>query len=318
MKPGKRQWLADNSVPLILAGIAFGGSFTHWVRLAADHGQSGLLSVSVAVSVDLGIYMATRERQRDARTGRSRRGLLSWPTLVLVGGIVLTLAGNVASAQLSGWGVATALIPGVFLLIAISFMERRAAEEGRRLLAAEAEAARQAAAERQRQASLAAEAERQRQAALDAAAKQQRQAERRSELAARQAAIVNPGVTPASTAVTPGPGSGVLPGPTAGGAGKPVLGAAEPASVTATEVMWAYWAAERAEGRTPSGADLARAAGLDPASSSLGRQRRTQWLREERSGGVAEGPVSGPAGPGGERGSARGELAGAELAGARS
>jgi len=51
-----RQKAADNGVPLALTGIAFGGSFTHWVHLAAVHGQRGLLAPATAVCVDLGVY----------------------------------------------------------------------------------------------------------------------------------------------------------------------------------------------------------------------------------------------------------------------
>jgi len=241
-----REVAADNAVPLILTGIAFGGSFTHWVHLASTHGQRGLLAPAVAVCVDLGAYMAARERQRDLRLGRKRRGWVSWPTLVLAATIGLTLAGNLASAGRGPWGIITALIPGVFLLIAISLMERRAAEEGRRRTAE--------AAKRQRQ------SERQR----EEEEHQQRQAERQAERARKLGAIVNP----ASGNVNPGPGLRVLPDPGENGS-----------TVSAKTIMRAYWDREVAAGRDPSGADLNRAAGVSP-SSSLGRQYRAQWIAE--------------------------------------
>jgi hypothetical protein len=36
--------------------------------------------------------------------GRRHWGIVSWPVLVLCGGVVLTLAGNLALAQHSLWG----------------------------------------------------------------------------------------------------------------------------------------------------------------------------------------------------------------------
>ena len=243
IRHGWRETVADNAVPLILVAIAFGGSFTHWVHLAAGHGQRGLLAPAVAVCVDLGAYMAARERQRDLRLGRKRRGWVSWPTLVLAATIGLTLSGNLASAGRGPWGIITALIPGVFLLLAISLMERRAAEDGRRRAAADADAERQS--ERQRE---------------DEEARQ-RQAKRQAELAGRRAAIVSP----ASGNVNPGRGLRVLPDPPG-----------DSSTATATKIMRAFWDREMAAGREPTGADLCRAAGV-PTTSSLGRQYAAQW-----------------------------------------
>jgi len=209
--------------------------------------------------------MAARERQHDLRTGRGRRGWASWPTLVMSGGITLTLAGQVASAQWSPWGIITALIPGAFLLAAISLMERRAAERGRRQLAADGARDRQAAAERDRQSRLDADAER------HAAA-----ARRQAELAARAAAIVTP---PSATVTGNGTRLALLPPPAgdhdATGAPAGLAGG----TLSATEVMRAFWTAQVTAGRVPSGADLVRAAGLSPASS-LGRQLAARWRQE--------------------------------------
>lgn len=269
---------ADNAAPLILAGIAFGGSFDHWVHLAAGHGQHGVLEPAIAVCVDLGVYMATRERQRDARIGRARRGWASWPTLVLFGGILLTLAGNVASAQRDAWGVIVALIPGAFLLVAISLMERRAAEDGRRAVAAEGERRRQAEAERQRQAGLDAERERQETARREAEAAARRQADRQAERAARLTAIVSgraPVVSGASVITDAAASRLALPAGTSAAAD----GGPGDAGVSATAVMRAYWDRETGAGRVPTGADLIRAAGLAP-TSSLGRQNAAKWRAE--------------------------------------
>ncbi|GGU93964.1 hypothetical protein GCM10010182_07290 [Actinomadura cremea] len=73
--------------------------------------------------------MAAGERQRDKRTGRAG-GRLSWPTLVLVGGILLSLAANLAQAHPSVWGWITAgTLAGAFL-VAVSMLVRRRASAG--------------------------------------------------------------------------------------------------------------------------------------------------------------------------------------------
>ncbi|QSI48061.1 DUF2637 domain-containing protein [Thermobispora bispora] len=121
-----RSMLADSGPVLVLAVIAAVGSFDHISTLAARHGQTGWRSWSVAVCIDLMCVMAAREIQRDRRTGRPRRGLISWPSLVLAGGIVLTLAANLATARPSPWGWIVAATPAGAFLIAVSMLERRA------------------------------------------------------------------------------------------------------------------------------------------------------------------------------------------------
>jgi hypothetical protein len=78
-----------------------------------------------AVCIDLTCVMAARERQRDRRT-RQHQGRLSWPTLVLIGGILLSLAANLAQAQRSVWGWIVAGTPAAAFLVAVSMLERRA------------------------------------------------------------------------------------------------------------------------------------------------------------------------------------------------
>ncbi|GAA1290345.1 SpdA protein [Planotetraspora silvatica] len=119
-------WLLDTGPVLILAAIAGAGSFTHIRDTATDHGQTGWMSWAVAVCVDLTCVMAARERQRDKKTGRKRTGLTSWPTLVLVAGIVLSLAANLQQAEPTIWGRLTAAVPASAFLIAVSMLERRA------------------------------------------------------------------------------------------------------------------------------------------------------------------------------------------------
>ncbi|MEV0382803.1 DUF2637 domain-containing protein [Nonomuraea sp. NPDC050643] len=120
-------WLLDTGPVLVLAAIAGAGSFTHIRDTASQHGQTGWMSWAVAVCIDLTCVMAARERQRDNKTGKGRRGPLSWPVLVLSGGIVLSLAANLAQAAPTVWGWITAATPAAAFLIAVSMLERRAA-----------------------------------------------------------------------------------------------------------------------------------------------------------------------------------------------
>jgi hypothetical protein len=117
--------VADSGPVLILAAIAAAGSFTHIKQTAAEHGQHGWMAWAVAVCIDLTCVMAARERQRDKRTGRNPRAL-SWPTVVLCGGILLSLAANLAQAQPTAWGWLAAATPAGAFLIAVSMLERRA------------------------------------------------------------------------------------------------------------------------------------------------------------------------------------------------
>ncbi|MEU5867235.1 DUF2637 domain-containing protein [Nonomuraea sp. NPDC047529] len=119
-------WLLDTGPVLVLAAIAGAGSFTHIRDTATEHGQTGWMSWAVAVCIDLTCVMAARERQRDKRTGNRRRARLSWPVLVLTGGIVLSLAANLAQADPTAWGWITAATPAAAFLIAVSMLERRA------------------------------------------------------------------------------------------------------------------------------------------------------------------------------------------------
>lgn len=121
-----RSMVVDSAPVTVLAVIAAVGSFDHISSLARKYGQDGWRAWAVAVCIDLLCVMAAREIQRDKRTGRPRRGPLSWPALVLSGGIVLTLAANLAEAPQSAWGWILAATPAGAFLIAMSMLERRA------------------------------------------------------------------------------------------------------------------------------------------------------------------------------------------------
>ena len=118
--------LANNGPVVILAVIAAVGSFDHISSLAVKYGQKDWRAWAVAVCIDLMCVMAASELQRDKRTRRRHRGVMSWPALVLMGGIVLTLAANLAQAPASAWGWILAATPAGAFLIAVSMLERRA------------------------------------------------------------------------------------------------------------------------------------------------------------------------------------------------
>ncbi|MEV6151064.1 DUF2637 domain-containing protein [Nonomuraea sp. NPDC052129] len=118
--------LLDTGPILVLALIAGAGSFTHIRDTATEHGQHGWMSWAIAVCIDLTCVMAARERQRDKKTGRVRHGPVSWPVLVLTGGIVLSLAANLQQADPTAWGRITAATPAAAFIVAISMLERRA------------------------------------------------------------------------------------------------------------------------------------------------------------------------------------------------
>ncbi|MHB1597020.1 MAG: DUF2637 domain-containing protein [Streptosporangiaceae bacterium] len=116
--------IADTAPVLVLTAIAGAGPFSHIRDTAAQHGQGGPMAWAVAVCIDLTCVMAARVRQRDRRLGNTRR--LSWPTLVLAGGVLLSLAANLAQAQPTTWGRIAAATPSGAFLVAVSMLERRA------------------------------------------------------------------------------------------------------------------------------------------------------------------------------------------------
>jgi hypothetical protein len=116
--------VADALPVTVLAVIAGAGSFTHIRDTAAQHGQHGPMAWAIAVCIDLTCVMAARERQRDKRTGRAAHRL-SWPVLVLTGGVMLSLAANLDQAQPTTWGRITAATPAAAFLVAVSMLERR-------------------------------------------------------------------------------------------------------------------------------------------------------------------------------------------------
>lgn len=171
----------ENVPVLLMTGIAFGGSYGHIAELCGRYGPHGWVQYATAGCVDLLCVIGAEERQRDKRIGRARNGKkVTWPTVILFIGILVTLAANAATADRSFLGYCVAAWPAAALLLAVSILERRAsyeiplqiertemqealeAEQKARIrAAAEADAARQEAADAaEREATLAAEVER--------------------------------------------------------------------------------------------------------------------------------------------------------------
>jgi hypothetical protein len=137
---GRRLLAVADALPVtVLALIAGAGSFTHIRDTAAQHGQSGPMSWAVAVCIDLTCVMAARERQRDKQLGVTARRP-SWPAVVLAGGVLLSLAANLAQAQPTAWGRIVAAVPPGAFLVAVSMIERRAARSPRPAAARDGEA----------------------------------------------------------------------------------------------------------------------------------------------------------------------------------
>ncbi|HEY0933100.1 MAG TPA: DUF2637 domain-containing protein, partial [Trebonia sp.] len=131
MSGGRRLLAVADALPVtVLTVIAGSGSFTHIRDTAAEHGQAGPMSWVVAVCVDLACVMAAHERQRDKQASITT-GRLSWPAVVLAGGVLLSLAANLAQAQPTSWGRIVAAVPPAAFLVAVSMIERRAARRPR-------------------------------------------------------------------------------------------------------------------------------------------------------------------------------------------
>ena len=118
--------IRENVPVMALAGIAFGASYGHISKLCGEYGPRGWVQYATAGCVDLLCIVAAEERQRDRRIERTRIGRwVSWPTLVLVIGIALTLVANIATAQKDALGYFVAALPAGALLLAVSVLERR-------------------------------------------------------------------------------------------------------------------------------------------------------------------------------------------------
>jgi hypothetical protein len=120
----------ENAPVLLMTGIAFGGSYGHIAELCGKYGPHGWVQYATAGCVDLLCVIGAEERQRDKRIGRARNGKkVTWPTVILFIGILVTLAANAATANRNFLGYCVAAWPAAALLLAVSILERRASYE---------------------------------------------------------------------------------------------------------------------------------------------------------------------------------------------
>jgi hypothetical protein len=131
----------DRAPQVAVIGIAFTGSFNNILALCHEHGANGLEAWATAGVVDLMAMIAADERQRDKAIGRPRKGWVSFPTLVLIGTIGLSLSMNLATAHQGPWGHIISVISLVAMLMIVFLMERRAAFAARAAAAAGTETA---------------------------------------------------------------------------------------------------------------------------------------------------------------------------------
>lgn len=108
----------------ILGICSFAVSFKHVVQTADRAGQTGWVAYAIAVSVELMALGAVSELRRRKRRGHPAR----WPSSVLVLGVVMSLAANLAVAQPTPWGYVMAAWPAVAFLAAAGIIESRRAD----------------------------------------------------------------------------------------------------------------------------------------------------------------------------------------------
>ncbi|MEV7925976.1 DUF2637 domain-containing protein [Kitasatospora sp. NPDC088779] len=105
----------------ILGVCAFAVSFTHVVQTATEAGQTGWVAYAIAVSVELMALGSVSEIRRRKRHGQPAR----WPRGVLVLGVAMSLAANLAVAQPTTWGYVMAAWPSLAFLAAAGIIESR-------------------------------------------------------------------------------------------------------------------------------------------------------------------------------------------------
>ncbi|MFE6055374.1 DUF2637 domain-containing protein [Kitasatospora sp. NPDC056446] len=105
----------------VLGVAAFAVSFKHVVQTADRAGQTGWVAYAIAVSVELMALGAVSELRRRKRHGHPAR----WPRAVLVLGVSMSLAANLAVAQPTPWGYVMAAWPAVAFLAAAGIIESR-------------------------------------------------------------------------------------------------------------------------------------------------------------------------------------------------
>jgi hypothetical protein len=107
---------------VLLAGIAAVVSYGHLHLLAVRHGQGGLASALIPLSVDGMIVAASMSLLLDSRVGR-RGGVLPWALLIV--GAAASLAANIAVAEPTVTGRVIAAWPSFALTASYELLMRQ-------------------------------------------------------------------------------------------------------------------------------------------------------------------------------------------------
>ncbi|MPZ00993.1 MAG: DUF2637 domain-containing protein [Actinophytocola sp.] len=110
-------------VTIVLGGIGAAAGFKHTHDWAVHHGQTGWLAWADAVVIEGIAVVAGFEIHRDHRLGRTRR--LSFPMVVLVAGVCVQMAAQVALAEPSPAGWLLAAMPALGFLVVVKLLMRR-------------------------------------------------------------------------------------------------------------------------------------------------------------------------------------------------
>lgn len=117
--------IRENVPVAALFAFGFGASYGHILELCGEHGPGGWKQYATAGVVDLLCIIGAEERQRDKRIGRARKGIISWPAVVLAIGIAVTLIANIATKEPGALGLFVAVLGPGAMLLAVSILERR-------------------------------------------------------------------------------------------------------------------------------------------------------------------------------------------------
>ena len=108
-------------VASVLGLCAFSVSFTHVQTVAVQSGQGGWVADAIAASEELMATAAITEIRRRRRRGQPT----GWPRGVLVLGVAMSLASNLATAQPTIWGCVMAAWPQIAFLAVAALIETR-------------------------------------------------------------------------------------------------------------------------------------------------------------------------------------------------
>ncbi|HVV09223.1 DUF2637 domain-containing protein [Amycolatopsis sp.] len=112
------------AVTIILGGIGAAAGFTHTHDWAVHNGQAGWLAWADAVVIEGMAIVAGFELHRDHR--RSGGRLITFPAVVLVAGITIQMAAQVALAPRTPAGWLLAAMPALGFLVVVKLLMRRA------------------------------------------------------------------------------------------------------------------------------------------------------------------------------------------------